>query len=43
MVTKRKEIARLLIEGRSQNEVAASLHCSKRDVSAVARMVTHIG
>jgi hypothetical protein len=43
MSTKRKEIARLLTEGRSQNEVVLALRCSKRDVSAVARMIRDIG
>jgi len=39
MSTKRKSIARLLGEGRSQNEVVEALHCSKRDVAAVAKMI----
>lgn len=43
MSTKRKEIARLILEGRSQNEVVAALHCSKRDVSAVAKAIKERG
>ena len=39
MSTKRKQIVRLLGEGRSQNEVVEALHCSKRDVAAVAKMI----
>jgi transposase len=43
MSTRRKEIVRLLEEGRSQNEIAEALHCSKRDVSAIARMIREKG
>ena len=42
MTTKHTEIARLLKEGRSQNEVAIALHCSKRDVSKVAKMIREL-
>jgi len=39
MNTKRKEIVRLLGEGRSQNEITQALHCSKRDVAAIAKLI----
>jgi transposase len=43
MATKRKEIARLLLEGMSQRDICCAMHCSKRDVSAVAKMVKATG
>jgi transposase len=43
MSTKRKEIVRLLGEGRSQNEITKALHCSKRDVSVIAKMIQETG
>ena len=42
MATKHTEIARLLEEGRSQNEVVVALRCSKRDVSKVAKMIKEL-
>jgi DNA-binding CsgD family transcriptional regulator len=43
MATKRKEIVRLLLEGMSQRNICCAMHCSKRDVSAAARMVKVTG
>ena len=43
MATKRKEIIRLLQEGVSQSDICQALHCSKRDVSAAARMFKDTG
>jgi len=43
MATKRKEIIRLLREGVSQADICRALHCSKRDVSATARMLKDTG
>ena len=43
MAIKRKRIVELLMEGCSQSEVCAALHCSKRDVSKLAKLVKDNG